>query len=247
MSKGTILVVEDEFVTGSEIRARLSDMGYDVPEVVDNGAEAVQKAGALNPEIVVMDITLKGAMTGIEAAEEIRARFGIPVVFLTAHSDEATVERAVRSEPFGYLIKPLDERALKTTIQMALYKHAMEEKLRARNEEILRYVAALDGMDDLIIITDHTGLINYMNRASERLLGYPLTEVQGQHIGEFKDPESRFAIGKEAFFTDPKRIWTGNLVLKNRHGVKIAVSLKSTPIIKDNQMVGRAFVLRQQM
>ncbi len=73
MSKGKILVVEDEFVTGSEIQARLSEMGYDVPAVVDNGAEAIQKTGELNPDIVVMDITLKGKMNGIEAAERIRA------------------------------------------------------------------------------------------------------------------------------------------------------------------------------
>lgn len=101
MSKETILVVEDEFVTGSEIQARLEEMGFNVPGIVDTGEEAIQKTGELNPDIVVMDITLKGTMTGIEAAEQIRARYGTPVVYLTAHSDEATVNKAMLSEPFG--------------------------------------------------------------------------------------------------------------------------------------------------
>jgi len=174
MSKGKILVVEDEFVTGSEIQARLSEMGYDVPAVVDNGAEAIQKTGELNPDIVVMDITLKGKMNGIEAAERIRASYGTPVIFLTAHSDDATVTKAIRSEPFGYLIKPLDERALRTTIQMALFKHEMDEKVR-RSEETIR--GLLNATKDETVLVDNDAKILAFNDAFARNAGRPAAEL----------------------------------------------------------------------
>ncbi|MGB7992296.1 PAS domain S-box protein [Methanoregula sp.] len=174
MSKGKILVVEDEFVTGSEIQARLSEMGYDVPAVVDNGAEAIQKTGELNPDIVVMDITLKGKMNGIEAAERIRGSYGTPVIFLTAHSDDATVTKAIRSEPFGYLIKPLDERALRTTIQMALFKHEMDEKVR-RSEETIR--GLLNATKDETVLVDNDAKILAFNDAFARNAGRPAAEL----------------------------------------------------------------------
>ena len=177
MSKRTILVVEDEFVTGSEIQARLEEMGFDVPAVVDTGEDAVQKAGELNPDIVVMDITLKGAMTGIEAAEQIRARYGMPVVYLTAHSDDATVNKAMHSEPFGYLVKPLDERALRTTIQMALYKHTMDEKLR-QSETTIR--GLLDATKDEVVLVDtNEGKILACNEAFARSAGRPAADLIG--------------------------------------------------------------------
>ncbi|MFA5331770.1 MAG: PAS domain S-box protein [Methanoregula sp.] len=174
MSKGKILVVEDEFVTGSEIQARLLEMGYDVPDVVDNGEEAIQKTGELNPDIVVMDITLKGKMNGIEAAGQIRARYGIPVVFLTAHSDEATVNLAMHSEPFGYLVKPLDERALKTTIRMALYKHAMDEKVH-QSEETIR--GLLNATKDETVLVDNDGKILALNDAFARSAERPAADL----------------------------------------------------------------------
>ncbi len=101
MTKGRILVVEDEFVTGADIQAKLEEMGYDVPFVADTGELAIRKAGEERPDLILMDIHLKDKMTGIEAAEIIHDRHGIPVIFLTGQSDEATVEKAKMSSPFG--------------------------------------------------------------------------------------------------------------------------------------------------
>lgn len=136
MDKTSILVVEDEFLTRADIQYSLEKFGYLVRGSSDTGEDAIRKAGELRPDLTLMDITLKGKMSGIEAAEKIKESFGIPVVFLTAHSDDATVEKALSSEPFGYLVKPLDERALKTTIQMALYKHGVERQLKRLTEEL---------------------------------------------------------------------------------------------------------------
>jgi len=161
-----ILVVEDEFVTGLEIQARLEDLGYEVLAIIDTGEEAVTKAGELLPDIMIMDITLKGEMNGIEAARNIKSRYGIPVIFLTAHSDEATVQQAVQSEPFGYLIKPLEERALNTTIRMALYKHSMDKAL-VESEKRYRTIAELS--EDAICIINPDLTVPYLNTKSKQV------------------------------------------------------------------------------
>ncbi len=156
-----ILVVEDEFVTGLEIQDRIRNMGYEVPKVIGTGEEAVRWVSEFRPNIVIMDITLQGAMTGIEAAEKIREQYNIPVIFLTAHSDDATVERAVTAEPFGYLIKPLEERSLKTAIRMALYKHSLDKALR---ESENRYRAIAELAEDPIFIINKDFTVAFLNR-----------------------------------------------------------------------------------
>src|SRR5512138_354075 len=105
-TKGTVLVVEDEFITAAVLQENLRHMGYSVPVTVDNGEEAVRQAGLIAPDVVLMDVTLSGQMNGIAAARQIRDSYSVPVVFLTAHFDEATVESAKLAEPFGYIVKP---------------------------------------------------------------------------------------------------------------------------------------------
>jgi PAS domain S-box-containing protein len=148
MATATILVVEDEFITAADLQNNLREMGYDVPVVVDTGEGAIKKAGELHPDLVLMDITLIGEMTGIEAAAQIRDRYGIPVIFLTAHSDDPTFEKALHSEPFGYIIKPIEPLNLRTSIGMALYKHALDKKLKKINEELEQRVRERTGSLD---------------------------------------------------------------------------------------------------
>lgn len=180
-----ILVVEDEFTTGCEIQGRLIDLGYDVPVVVDTGKEAIAMARKLNPRVVIMDITLKGEMSGIEAAEQIRKLLRIPVIFLTAHSDDRTVENAVAAEPFSYLIKPLEERALHTAIRMAIYKHSLEQALR-ESENKYRAIAELAEDPIFIINNDHS--LAFMNRFGERFFHCQPTVSAGKPIRSLIDP-----------------------------------------------------------
>ena len=109
-AKATILVVEDEGIVAREIQNMLKQRGYTVPAIVDSGEKAIEEAAALHPDLVLMDIVLKGNVDGVEAAEQIRARFDIPVVYLTAHAMESTLQRAKITEPYGYLLKPFDEK-----------------------------------------------------------------------------------------------------------------------------------------
>ncbi len=135
MDKTKILIVEDEVIIAMEIADRLGSMGYEVLRVVANGKDAINVALQEKPNLILMDIMIKGNMDGIETATKIRSISDIPVIYLTANADEATLQRAKVSDAFGYLIKPFEERELSTTIEMALYKHNMEGKLRANEEQ----------------------------------------------------------------------------------------------------------------
>ena len=130
MEKTQILVVEDESVVALDIQSRLMRLGYTVPEVASYGEEAIRKAEKMHPDLVLMDIRLKGEMDGVMAAEQIRTHLDIPVVFLTAYADSATLQRAKLTESYGYLLKPFKEGELHTTIEIALYKHKMEKRLK---------------------------------------------------------------------------------------------------------------------
>lgn len=137
MTPASILVVEDEGIVAQEIKSRLEKNGYAVCGVAHDGETAIAHAAALQPDLILMDIRLKGEMDGIEAAGRIRDRFSIPVVYLTAYTDAATLERAKVMEPFGYVVKPFETRSLLVSIEIALHRHRSEseriyrEKLQA--------------------------------------------------------------------------------------------------------------------
>ena len=136
MAKVKVLVVEDEPIAARHIQKALGTLGYSVEAVVPSGEAAVTKAEQIQPDLVLMDIILEGDMDGVQAAERIRSRFDIPAIFLTASSDPATFTRAKTTDPFGYIVKPFEEKALHTTIELALYKHQMESTLKSKVKEV---------------------------------------------------------------------------------------------------------------
>lgn len=141
-----ILVVEDEGISALYLEARLQNLGYQSIGVADTGQDAIEMAGRLHPDLVLMDIKLKGDLDGISAGNRIQKDFDVPVVYLTAFSDQDTVARARDTAPFGYLIKPVRESALYTTIEMALEKHLLQKELQASNRALEQFatVAAHD-------------------------------------------------------------------------------------------------------
>ncbi len=132
MATAEILVVEDESIVAKDIQNTLEKLGYAVSAVVYSGEEAIERVVETHCDLVLMDIVLRGDMDGVEAAERIRARFNIPVVYLTAYADSETLQRAKISQPYGYILKPFEERELHVTIESALYKHKMEEDAKER-------------------------------------------------------------------------------------------------------------------
>lgn len=181
MDKSKILIVEDEAIIAKDLQWRLESIGYNVPHIVSGGKDAIEKVRTDNPDLVLMDIMIKGEIDGIEAAEQIRAIADIPVIYLTAYADEETLERAKVTEPYGYLIKPAKDKELHSTIKMALYKHQMERELR-ENREWLSTV--LNSISDGVIIADAKGTIRRMNPVAERLTGLKQEETTGNSLKE---------------------------------------------------------------
>jgi PAS domain S-box-containing protein len=185
MKKTTILIVEDEYITAADLQGELTDMGYDVPKGVDCGEEAIVQAGILHPDIVLMDINLRGKLTGIEAAQAIREQYGIPIIFLTAHSDDPTFKKAVQSEPFGFIIKPFEPRNLHTSIEMALLKHSMETKLKESERTIL---TLLNATPDALMLLDPEKKIIAINDPMCRRLGKLRGDLVGRNFTEIIRP-----------------------------------------------------------
>jgi PAS domain S-box-containing protein len=181
MTDARILVVEDERIVGKDIERRLKDLGYRVAGVVSTGEKTIEKVKESVPDLILMDIRLKGAMDGIETAEVIRNEFDIPVVYLTAYADEATLDRAKVTEPFGYILKPFNERDLHSTIEMALYKHKMEKRLTEKEAWLS---TTLRSIGDGVITTDVAGVVNFLNPAAETLTGLDQEDALGRKFND---------------------------------------------------------------
>ncbi|MCH8838653.1 MAG: response regulator [Candidatus Marinimicrobia bacterium] len=170
--KTRIQVVEDEAIIGMEIKRRLEKRDFEVVELVKTGKRAVEAAFQHKPDLILMDIALKGKMDGIDAAEQINKTMDFPIVFLTANADHATVERAKATGPFGYLIKPFDDTELATTIEMAIFKHQMEQDLRTAKEEAEKALTEVKRLQGLIPICSYCKNIRDDNDSWTKLEEY---------------------------------------------------------------------------
>src|SRR5689334_7652404 len=179
MPKANILIVEDEAVVAADLAGKLERAGYRSVGIAADGEDAVESAKALAPDLVLMDIRLAGPMDGIRTAERIQASRNVPIVYLTAHSDMATLRRAAATEPFGYILKPFEERDVTTQIEIALFKHLSERRLRESEE---RYRKLVETAMDSIVTFDHAGLILSCDPATEKMFGYRVEEMVGRNI-----------------------------------------------------------------
>ncbi|MBK8098231.1 MAG: response regulator [Planctomycetes bacterium] len=181
MTATNILIVEDEGIVAQDLVGQLRALGYGIAGVAESATEAVRLAEAGRPDLVLMDIRLRGSMDGIEAADQIRARLALPVVYLTAHADDGTLQRARKTEPFGYLLKPFQERELRTVVEMALYKHQAEQRLRQSER---RFQATLQSIAEAVLTVSDRGQVLFVNPAAERLSGRSAGELSGHALTE---------------------------------------------------------------
>lgn len=180
MASQRILVVEDEHIVALDIKMHLEKYGYVVPGMFTSGEAALQKLEDLSPDLVLMDIRLQGELDGVETAEIIKQRHGIPVILLTAYADDATIQRAKLTQPFAYIIKPFEERELRTAIVMALYRHRMERML-VRREQLLS--TTLQSILDAVVVTDSDHRIEFLNPVAERMLQVARDSCVGEPLG----------------------------------------------------------------
>lgn len=179
MENASIMVVEDESIVAMEIQSRLKSFGHSVCAVVSSGEAALEKLQKVHPDLVLMDIVLKGDMDGIETAEQIKTHFDIPVVYLTAYADDATLKRAKITGPFGYVVKPFKEIELRTNIEIALYRHMTELTLKESKQW---YAATLDSIGDAVIATDTDGIVQFINPFAEALTGWNKNDAVGMPL-----------------------------------------------------------------
>jgi PAS domain S-box-containing protein len=229
-----ILLVEDEGIEAMDIKRTLEFFGYDVPYVASGGEEAVEKATEINPDLILMDVVLKGNSDGIDVASKIK-KLNIPVIYLTAHSEENIIQRAKLTEPYGYMTKPYDRAELKHTIELALYKNKIENELK-ESEYNLRLI--LDSTAEGIFGIDLDDLCTFCNASAVNLLGYDNPdELIGNNIHDLihrshqnETPYMGFKTGKRVYVEDEKFMRTDGTVFSAEYW--------SYPQIKNNEIIG---------
>jgi PAS domain S-box-containing protein len=233
MASVQVLVVEDESTIAITIEDTLKSFGYSVPAIVCSGEQAIQKVAEMQLDLVLMDIRLEGSIDGVEAAEQIRSDFNIPVVYLTAYMDDSTVQRAMTTEPFGFILKPFEPRELHIAIELALYKHKMATKLK-ENEQLLSTI--LENIDDAVISIDARGNINFMNIAAEKLINYEQKDIIGQHVtnsihifDEQKQPINRCPLLNSVQNGVPED-FTKYTKLITKDGSEVSIESSATPL-----------------
>jgi hypothetical protein len=240
--KRQILVVEDEGLIAADIQMRLERLGYPTPGIAGSGAEALECARSKPFDLVLMDIRLKGEIDGISTAHMLKSELDMPVVFITAHADQETLERAKLTEPLGYLLKPITDADLRSTVQIALYKAEMEQRLRTSEAWLS---TTLRSVGEGIIATDTLGEIVCMNPIAEQLTGWnafdafgsPLMDVLGlldeSHLEPAKNPRFDLYAGE-----------TRSYLLNSKTGARTAVEVECYENCSESDLLGSIVVVR---
>lgn len=246
MSNASILIVEDEKIIARGIEKRLRALGYHIAGLAATGAEAIRFAAESRPDLILMDINLGAGMDGVEAAELLRVQLDVPIVYLTAFSDNATLQRAKLTEPFGYILKPYDDKDLQSAIEIGLYKHKMDLRLR-ENERWL--AATLGSIGDGVIAVDQLGKVRLFNAWAEKLTGWTEAEALGRDVGEvfnIVDEKTRQPVSNPIFEALEKGV-PANLApettLIDKFGVERPIDDSAAPIRDVNGNVSGAVLV----
>jgi PAS domain S-box-containing protein len=243
-----ILVVEDQRIIGKDIEQALYKLGYDVISVVQSGEAAVLKADETLPDLVLMDILLKGNMSGIEAAQQIKKRLDIPIVYLTAYNDEKTLKSAKLTEPYGYIVKPFSEGDLKVSIEISLYKSELEKKAKKNRKWV---TSALNSMGDAVITVDMNGRITFMNPAAEELTAWKRKNALGKGLNEIlkligQKTQRLSDMPISGTLKDGTITSSDKFALKLRNGREVVVSYIAFPIHENGgKIIGSVMQFRE--
>jgi len=238
----SVLIVEDEQIVALDLQQALQGLGYDAPAIAATAEEAIARSSERRPDLVLMDIRIKGTRDGIETAEVLRERFSIPVVFLTAHADPGTVERAKMAEPSGYLVKPVKVAELRRVIELALHKHAIESRLRERERW---FSTTLRSIGDAILAVDLAGRITFMNPAAETLTGIDAAAALGEPVQSVLQLIDRSESPVLTALREEHLVQLDEGNLRNlKTGASRVISDSATPVLLDQQVLGAVMVFR---
>jgi two-component system, cell cycle sensor histidine kinase and response regulator CckA len=246
MTPASIFVVEDEKIIAKGLESQLKDLGYSMAGTASSGEEAVRRSIALRPDLILMDINLGEGMDGIDAATAIRKEIDVPVVFLTAFSDEATIERAKRTNPDGYILKPYEDKDLQTVIEIGLYKHRSDRRLR-ENEQWL--AATLGSIGDGVIATNESGQVRFMNPLAEQLTGWKQDKAMNrdvQSVFNIVDERTRQPVANPAIMalaTGEVALLAPDTILIDQAGSERPIDDSAAPIRDVNGAVSGAVLV----
>jgi PAS domain S-box-containing protein len=243
-----ILIVEDETIVAWDIKETLEKLGHEVVDLAVSGTAAILAATHKDPDLVLMDIRLAEDMDGITAGNEIYQRLKIPVVYLSAHADELTLARAIKTAPFGYIVKPFQPQTLESTIQVACQRHQVETSGQMAQAS-LGYI--LDNIGSGIIVTDRQGLVTFINPIAQTLTGWNSAETVGVEINQvfclisaangiaIENPSSR-SMRLQSPVKSPDGCW-----LRSKDSVVFPISDTAVPILEaDGKVIGSILIFQ---
>ncbi len=247
MDKMRIVIVEDEGLVALGIKDGLEHMGYTVSGIAETGEDSLLLVREFKPDLVLMDIRLKGQMDGIEAAQVIQKKYAVPVIFLTAHSDESTLQRSLSSDSFGYIIKPFDERTLHAAIEVALHKARGEKKLKDSNEW---FSMVFQSIGEGVIICDLGGKIRFINTTACVMLNRNEGEFEGKNFKDVLNLRNR--INFTEIQIDLSKIASNNEIFDEQDCVivatdqePIAIGLTIAPLVNNESFaLGAIFLIK---
>lgn len=234
MKQITVLLVDDQSIIARETRRQLETLGYLVPVIAPSGKRALEALEERHFDLILMDIRLKGGIDGIDTAREIKKNYDIPIIYLTAFSDENTVERAKSTEPFGYIVKPINEHLLRTNIEVALYKHSIDRKMREYQHWVF---TTLKSIADGVIATDTECKITFMNYVAERLTGWQQQESLGKSLDSVFIVHEDSSVSSATSTPSESDILPTSVqkILINRSGFEIPIETHMAPIKDDRE------------
>ncbi|HCP33531.1 MAG: response regulator [SAR324 cluster bacterium] len=236
-----ILIVEDEAIVAESLNDQLIHLGYQVCGTAANGEDALRIMENSNPDLVMMDIMLEGSMDGVEVASRIHEKKGIPVIFLSAYSDNETLQRAKVTEPFGYLIKPYKERELHTNIEVSLYRHRMEQRVK-EHERWLDLL--LKSISEGVITVGLDGSVTSMSPAAEEMMGWSENTALGHELQEIMQLEeaSKYPVVPDLIDQaldgeNVECLTDEDPVLISRDGHRIMIDAAAAPILNEQEEI----------
>jgi PAS domain S-box-containing protein len=237
MSKASILIVEDSFIVARHLQQTLESEGYSVLSTEASGEAALKTIEKKLPDLVLMDIMLTGQLDGVETSRIIKSRYGLPVIYVTALSDKETIQRAKITEPFGFITKPFEDRELFTTIEMGLYKHSIDTRLKQSEE---KYFSTVKSISDGVVLIDSSYRIMYMNPSAGKILGCPEADAIGKSVFQvirLKDSVTGdYAVNPfQSSLQSRTNSLPENLVLHSKHGPEKPVGDGSVSPIIDSK------------
>ncbi|MFZ4440339.1 MAG: response regulator [Syntrophales bacterium] len=248
MPKHKIMIVEDEGIVAADIQTSIEKMGYAVCAMASSGMEAIQKADSTRPDLILMDIVLKGSMDGIEAATWIKELYKIPVVYLTAFGDDSILQRAKVAEPYAYITKPFNQRELQIAIEISIYKKQAEDRIRKMEFWL---ATVLKSIGDAVIASDKDRRITFMNAVAEKLTGWNHEDALGKNLTEVLNIKDRDLLDLEKHLVE--KVITEGLIINliedrlliAKDGSELPISDSAAPIKNDNnESPGSVIVFR---